>query len=474
MTFLEIASEIHEGKNLDIHLKSEDKFVRKLLAIEGFKLDVLIKDPAEEVRAAVAARGYGLEQLLNDKSDHVRFAALDAVHKLRSRNAGYDIVHRIEVGGNHFVVGHNPKAPAAYVTWQFIEPKGYYYQGHYFSEEKDALIDLFRRAGEELDLGSSSLARELLTQEDHVVLREESARDAVCYLLEEYLSGDDSKYNYDALIADEAFMQKALNLYYGIDHSAENEAFTDNLEQLLEEFPQHKVQDQIKDDQIPEVKIPPELHQLANDLLTIPTEAAAQKYGPLGDNLEFTFKLAFGIKAVLEIVPQFDVADANKLSATEPHAIKVSVFGADGKPLDTDPKVTHFPDSDSLLTGSFEVTVNDTITLTLALHEDESLRRVGNTFMYKALGTEERYTKHDGEVCTIQRALTPNECDILQVGLMWVATFPNGDQGHVFDEELSQPAVEPRKPSLSEQLKSADARQTDSAKPSANLPEHRR
>ena len=124
MTFDEIAQEIREGKNIDIHVKDSSKFVRRLVAQEGYQLEALMNDPSEEVRAAVAKRGYGLDTLRHDRSDWVRLAALEKLaerQENRNQNANYDIVHRIEAGGYHFVVGHNPKAPAAYVTWEYVE-----------------------------------------------------------------------------------------------------------------------------------------------------------------------------------------------------------------------------------------------------------------------------------------------------------------------------------------------------------------
>ena len=111
------------------------------------------------------------------------------------------------------------------------------------------------------------------------------------------------------------------------------------------------------------------------------------------------------------------------------------------------------------MTGEYEILRNDNEKqpyLTLVLSEDEKLRRIGNQFVFKATSEEERYTQHNGELCTIKRALTPKECDILCTGLMWEAEFPNGDSIHVFDEELRLPEhTKSHKPPLAEQITNA-------------------
>ena len=60
-------------------------------------------------------------------------------------NAGYAIVSDIVVGEFEFVLGHNPKAPSPFVTWEY-SPRGGYYWGHYFEDENDAVFDLLERA----------------------------------------------------------------------------------------------------------------------------------------------------------------------------------------------------------------------------------------------------------------------------------------------------------------------------------------
>ena len=60
-------------------------------------------------------------------------------------NAGYAIVSNIIVGEFEFVLGHNPKAPSPFVTWEYSPLSGYYW-GHYFNDELAAVQDLIDRA----------------------------------------------------------------------------------------------------------------------------------------------------------------------------------------------------------------------------------------------------------------------------------------------------------------------------------------
>lgn len=60
-------------------------------------------------------------------------------------NAGYAIVSDIVVGEFEFVLGHNPKAPSPFVTWEYSPRSGYYW-GHYFEDELAAVKDLIARA----------------------------------------------------------------------------------------------------------------------------------------------------------------------------------------------------------------------------------------------------------------------------------------------------------------------------------------
>ncbi|MBR6801783.1 MAG: hypothetical protein IKM61_08535 [Eubacteriaceae bacterium] len=67
------------------------------------------------------------------------------------KNAGYTIIQSLRVGNAEFVIGHNPRASAPYVTWQCRDGASYFW-GHYFMEKHHAERDLLKRAGRELDV----------------------------------------------------------------------------------------------------------------------------------------------------------------------------------------------------------------------------------------------------------------------------------------------------------------------------------
>lgn len=471
MTFLEIKQEIEEGKNWDVHINSSSKFVRRLLAEQGYKLDVLINDPSEEVRAAVAKKGYGLDKLLKDRSDWVRLAAMEAREAKQNRNAGYDIIHRVALGEKHFVVGHNPKAPAPYVTWQYFAETGSYHQGNYFAQEADAIMDLFRRAGESLDLPGRSLGLELLSDDDRMILREESEREAVHYGLSELLAGTEQPYDYDALVNNPNFMARAIHAYNNIDHSYENEAFSDQLEEILKDFPEYRKDHTVPASDKAQIKMSPEEAALLNALLQIPSARIPEEYGPWGDNIGFHFVSATGYySGSLELAPSYEPGSNHSLSKTEPPHVIVTVWNCNTGDLLC--KDTYYAsDLNALLLGDYSIfTKGPESKLELSVEEAPELRRLGNTFVYRCNAEEDRYTKHDGELCTITKQLTPEECDILITGLMWEAQFPDGDILHIWDEELEQPNNErgEKKPSLDSLVQDADSRQRAANNPPAN------
>jgi len=466
MTFPEIEQEIREKKNLDKHIQSDSHFIRRLVAEQGYKLDQLINDPAEEVRAAVAMQGYGLNTLRNDRSEWVRYHALKMLEQHRNQNAGYQILNRIELGDNHFVVGHNPKAPEPYATWQYFANKDYYYNGHYFTDKETAVIDMFKRAGETLELKDHSLALSLLTYKDQVQLRDQGIREDILFGLENVLDGldlpADQDYDIDALIQDPAFMEKATHYYQNIDHTYENEALADGLRNLLEEFPQHRKMPALSDP--PPIKLSPEDVQFFNALLQHPTAELPGIYGPFGDNITFEFEPGHGIEISLEIRPTCEPGNIHRLSATEPPHINITVTDGNGFKLYEDDipanKLNVDEKGNPDLTGFWNVPIGHSgQTVKLTIEKDINLQRLDNTFVYRSNTEEDQYKKHDGELCKITRGLTPQECDLLCTGLMWVAEFPNGDLLHVFDYELEQPERGERKPSLAEKISNAAGRQ---------------
>lgn len=375
-------------------------------------------------------------------------------------NADYELQDRISLGGKHYVLGEhtNPNAPARFVTWETDEEQKSFWWGHYFSERSDAQLDLLRRSSERIDLDEQSIGMALLTENDHTKLHEQF-REEIAHLdiesaLVEEMDCQDVKYNISALLNDPDFMSRAMFHYHNLDHSFDNEALRDKLAMFLDDYPQYAIPE--KQPQKVEIRIPPELNAIIVDLLNIPTAQVPEKYGPLGDNLSFDFPLENGNEATLELAPAYEM-DGCTLSETEPHHVSVQVRDASGKILEEEMIFGSERKRPAQLGENiFEFQHSK---ISVSLQEDETLRRVGSRFTFKSSSESEYYMQHDGEVCTIRRALTPQECDILCVGQMWAAEFPNGDIAHVFDRELSGPVSEPvLKPSLSEQIQSADDR----------------
>ena len=58
---------------------------------------------------------------------------------------GYTITDMMKIGDTTIVIGHNPKAPSPYVTWQAKSFREGYDLGHYFSDLGDAQYDYMRR-----------------------------------------------------------------------------------------------------------------------------------------------------------------------------------------------------------------------------------------------------------------------------------------------------------------------------------------
>lgn len=379
-------------------------------------------------------------------------------------NAGYKLIEELSFSNKHYVLGHKPNAPAPYVTWEANESKAAFFRGHYFTDKEPALLDLFHRVGKDLHLeGGKTLGIALLTEQDHAMLQmqylEASQRDSVCALLQDLLnSKDDCSYDYNALIADPDFMSEAISLYNAIDHSSENEAFTDNLENILDAFPQYK--QEISPIPVflqnPETtRLSPEEASLMNDLLKRPSAEIPDIYGPFGESFDFTYQLNNGFIAYLEILPTYDPMKPNQLSATEPPHVQARITNEQGQTVYQETFLAR--DLNHSLTGTHQLKDNNGHTfLTLSIQEDESLRRIDKQFVFDCSGGDEHYMKHNGELCTVKRGLTGKESDILINGLMWEAEFPDGDKLHVFDYELTMPAREvSQKLPLSQQIDSA-------------------
>lgn len=159
---------------------------------------------------------------------------------MEEKNAGYIIQEKISLQHGTFVLGHNPNAPASYVTWEQM-PRGYYHQGNYFADEDSARLNLLERAisclpREQSDALALSIlseeAREDLSRKD----REENAWadiESCFYGAAEYLKIPDIAAN--RLLSDPQFRSEALRVFWNQDHSYENEALQEGLELLIQD-----------------------------------------------------------------------------------------------------------------------------------------------------------------------------------------------------------------------------------------------
>lgn len=75
------------------------------------------------------------------------------------KNAGYTIVQSLMIGRTELVIGHNPAAPAPYVTWECKDGVNYFW-GHYMNERHEADRDLLARANLELDCQDQRMGRQ--------------------------------------------------------------------------------------------------------------------------------------------------------------------------------------------------------------------------------------------------------------------------------------------------------------------------
>lgn len=171
-------------------------------------------------------------------------------------NAGYLIKEQITMMNETYVLGHNPNSPAPYVTWSADLAKDYFVYGHYFKDEASARQDLIKRALENLpEKETDEMALSLLSDEGKESIikkaREDVALEDIKYNLPDALDEvldtldrDDLVYEgtepiLTALTKDEKFMKSALEAYYRIDHSFDNECLVNALSAIMkEDFPE--------------------------------------------------------------------------------------------------------------------------------------------------------------------------------------------------------------------------------------------
>ena len=168
-------------------------------------------------------------------------------------NAGYTIEEQMTIKGNTYVMGHNPKAPAPYVTWAYVPDRDYYTFGHYFSSEADARSSMIRRAMEHLpEKEHNEIVRGIMGDDLKSEIMEEGRMENRLGDIDSCLRDALGRLGVDedraeTIMADDDFIRFALHRYHGIDHSAENEALSDSLEDLLQErFPQYLAEEQDK------------------------------------------------------------------------------------------------------------------------------------------------------------------------------------------------------------------------------------
>lgn len=162
---------------------------------------------------------------------------------MNEKNAGYEIQEKISLQHGTFVLGHNPNAPAPWVTWEHVTLKGasssYYHHGNYFTDEASARLNLLQRAIACLPREQSdALALAVLSDEAKEDLlrqdREGSAWEDIqfCfYDAAEYLKIPDTAAS--RLLNDPQFRSEALRVFWNQDHSYANEALQESLEILI-------------------------------------------------------------------------------------------------------------------------------------------------------------------------------------------------------------------------------------------------
>lgn len=74
------------------------------------------------------------------------FESIDIMSLYHEKNQNYQIINEMTFGNRSIVLGHNPKSPSPYVTWQ-SSPTRYrgFDMGHYFSKFNDAYEDYINR-----------------------------------------------------------------------------------------------------------------------------------------------------------------------------------------------------------------------------------------------------------------------------------------------------------------------------------------
>lgn len=160
------------------------------------------------------------------------------------QNAGYQLKDGIFLKGSSYVLGHNPNAPSPFVTWEKV--KDGYWQGHYFTSEADARLDLLQRAAGSLPQPEvDQLALAILSDEQKDILIQKSREEEAMADIESCLCGVAADLEMEdaavkQLLNDSIFQSEALRTYHEQNHSAENEALSDALQKMVQTlFPEY-------------------------------------------------------------------------------------------------------------------------------------------------------------------------------------------------------------------------------------------
>lgn len=357
------------------------------------------------------------------------------------KNEGYTIIESVSMLGTTFVLGEHSTAPAKYVTWEHITPinsSDYFHAGHYFYNIEAARQDMLVRAAKCLPENEyDSLAESLLSPQKISALiskaREDDHLEDIYYNLVNALETfgiEDSGETADILINNERFKKHALRLFYNIDHSAENEALQEGLEDIIKD----KFSNVIPSEVTSSLKISPEEMTIMNDILNITSDEVLAKYGPYEDGNQMTYYQ--DMKSPKKEVT-FCLTIEPKKNEREENSVYISLLSKDPYQPDSDHEISlHNIKS---LEQVFCITDKDDFSWKLDLHADERLRRTGREYIFNTDAEDELYQNHNGETCTVVRMLTSKENDMLYSGLMWKAQFKDGTLLDVFDRELMLP-----------------------------------
>lgn len=207
--------------------------------------------------------------------------------------AGYQITDFISVEGQHYVLGHHPSpnCPSPYATWQTNEEMDQFWWGHYFGDKAPAIADMVQRATYALERPDgiplavdflSDSARESLKWQ----IRDEFATEDIKAALEEVLSDDElypTALSAEEILKNPDFAARAMHNYDNVDHSEENYALRNALEDILDNHPEflHGVEAQHAEAEIPleQPSRKPTLGQMISDASD---KASKESHDPVG------------------------------------------------------------------------------------------------------------------------------------------------------------------------------------------------